>query len=64
MLNMKEFAEALGLTEKEMSKFAEAVSSVDVSPKAELLHRLNLRVQDIDPGPSINWRGERGLAIY
>lgn len=58
---MDELRRALGLTENEFAKFAAAVSSVDVSPKAELMHRLNLSVQGIDPGPSINWRGERAL---
>ncbi|ASX99277.1 hypothetical protein SEA_MOLIVIA_53 [Arthrobacter phage Molivia] len=58
---MQELAESLGLTAEEFSEFAKAIESVDVSPKAELMHRLNLRVQDIDPGPSINWPGDRAI---
>lgn len=58
---MQELAESLGFTAEEMSKLMAAVEAVDVSPKAELMHRLNLRVQDIDPGPSINWPGDRAI---
>lgn len=61
MSKWDEFVEALGLTEEEVAKFAAAVEGVDMSPKGELKHRLNLSVQGIDPGPSVNWAGERGL---
>ena len=58
---MQEFQDSLGLTAEEFRAFAEILRSLDVSPKTELMHRLNLRLQDIDPGPSVNWQGERGL---
>jgi len=60
-MDMKNFAESLGLSVEDFRKLAAAVESVDVTPKAELMHRLNLRVQDIDPGPSINWPGDRAI---
>lgn len=61
---MEEFRDSLGLTAEEFQSFVEALDAVDFSPKGELLHRLNMRVQGIDPGPSVNWRGERGLAVF
>lgn len=61
---MQEFRASLGLTEEEFSKFTEALDDIDYSPQGELKHRLNLRVQGIDPGPSINWKGDRGIPVY
>lgn len=58
---MEQLMNSLGLGAEAFAKLAQAVEAVDVSPKAELMHRLNLRVQDIDPGPSINWPGDRAI---
>lgn len=58
---MQHLADGMGLSPEEMRKLVEAVMEVDVTPKMELMHRLNLRVQDIDPGPSINWPGDRAI---
>lgn len=63
MSKWDEFVEAIGLTEQEIAKFAEAFEGVDMSPKGELKHRLNLSVQGIDPGPSVNWAGVRALNV-
>ncbi|ALY10125.1 hypothetical protein RINGS_48 [Arthrobacter phage Rings] len=37
--------------------------NLDVSPKAELLHRLNMIVKNQDPGEPYNWRGVRGFYL-
>lgn len=58
---MDELMKALGLSAEEFKQFAEAIEGIDMSPKGELKHRLNLSVQGVDPGPSINWKGERGF---
>lgn len=58
---MTEFRDSLGLTAEEFRLFVEALDGIDVTPKAELKHRLNMRLQDVDPGPPVNWQGERGL---
>ena len=63
-MDMTDFMASMGLTAAEMKRLEEAFDSIDVSPKGELLHRLNLRVQGVDPGPSVNWKGDRGFAIY
>lgn len=36
---------------------AKAVGIENISPQDELKHRLNLIVQDIDPGKPVHWRG-------
>jgi len=41
-----------------LDKAARALTS---SPKQELQWRLNARLRGDDPGPSVNWAGERGL---
>lgn len=58
---MEQLMSAMGLGEEDFAKFAEVVDGLDMSPKGELKHRLNLSVQGVDPGPSVNWKGERGL---
>lgn len=55
--------EAMGLTADELAQFTEALEGFDLSPKGELKHRLNLSVQGVDPGPSVNWKGERGFRV-
>lgn len=58
---MTELMQSLGLDEEHFQHFVNALDDLDMSPKGELKHRLNLRVQDIDPGPSINWPGDRAI---
>lgn len=56
---------AMGVHADEVEKFIAAVGkaarALNTDARAELKFRLNEQLQGRDPGPSVNWPGERGL---
>ena len=40
-----------------VEEYGWAVTAFSFGPQAELLARMNARVQGIDPGEPVNWRG-------
>lgn len=55
--NMVEAMKELGYSTKEALQSITGFAQVAGSPKQELLHRLNSRLQGTDPGTPIHWRG-------
>lgn len=55
----------LGIAEEDREQFlinvGAAASALTSSPKDELRWRLNAWCRGDDPGPSVNWPGERGM---
>ncbi|ALY08401.1 hypothetical protein SEA_THUNDERCLAP_49 [Arthrobacter phage Thunderclap] len=62
---LNKLAESLNGTQAEIEATFEIFKNLnlDISPKAELLHRLNMIVKNQDPGEPYNWRGVRGFYL-